>query len=268
MRIYSNVKDAVRETERDLFEMGIKVQVQTMQDKVVADNPDYETKELQAYGFQLNGWEWNEDDEVAILKYCSTGKFDGIIPYELADPIEYVRFEFEDRISRQPLNPGNSYRTRPDVWKEFLHDGKFAYTYAERLTPQWAKFFSELRVHPETRQAILNLHSNINSRIRMPVAGIPGGNDVVASADHFNMGGKGRIPCSLYYQAIRRNGKLDWIYAMRSCDFVVHFGVDIALALRLQRYVADELGIPVGMFTYFTGSLHAYHKDLKTRGIF
>lgn len=76
------------------------------------------------------------------------------------------------------------------------------------------------------------------------------------------------MPCSLYYQFLRRDNQLNMVYAMRSCDFLTHFPVDISLAMLLQRYVANQLMIDAGSFTYFTGSLHAYHKDMKERGIF
>ncbi len=78
----------------------------------------------------------------------------------------------------------------------------------------------------------------------------------------------GRIPCSLYYQILVRDGKVDLHYAMRSCDFLTHFPVDIALAIRMQHYITERLGRAVGTFSYFTGSLHAYRKDLAVRGIF
>jgi len=55
---------------------------------------------------------------------------------------------------------------------------------------------------------------------------------------------------------------------MRSCDFLVHFPVDLMLAMRLQTWFAKLLDLNVGLFTYFTGSLHAYHKEIKDRGIF
>jgi thymidylate synthase len=48
---------------------------------------------------------------------------------------------------------------------------------------------------------------------------------------------------------------------MRSSDFHTHFVYDIWMALELLAYVADELGVPVGRFTFFSGSLHIYQKD-------
>ena len=98
----------------------------------------------------------------------------------------------------------------------------------------------ELREHPETRQAIIQVHNR--------------------SIDQFEMGKK-RIPCSMFYQFLKRDGKLDIIYIMRSSDFATHFQNDIWLAMELQKYIASETKIPVGKFIMFVSSLHIYRKD-------
>ena len=256
MRIYTDPVEAVKEVERDLWEMGIDVHPQTMQDKDVANDADYMTKEVRGYGFQIVGYTWTPVEECAVLEY--------ILPREQWKAVgEYMQLEFEDRVGSVQMNPGRSWGARSQVWNEFMHDGKFAYTYSERMVPQLSRIIKELKERPDTRQAIVNIHSNIRSCCE------PGSNvTVCADADLNNMGGRARIPCSMYYQMMRREGKLDLIYTMRSCDFLVHFPVDIMLAMRLQSLVAKWLKIDVGMFTYFTGSLHAYVKDMKVRGIF
>ena len=238
MRIFLNCEEMVKEVERDLWEMGIDVHPQTMQDKYVAEDEDYKTKEVRGYGFQVVP---PQSGSVEMLKY--------MFPTNYNTVLSYVDQEHADRTGGEILNPGNSHKFRPDVWSEFLHDGKFAYTYSERMTPQLLRIMEELKQRPDTRQAVINIHSNL-------------------SHDKKNIGGSGRIPCSMYYQFMRREGKLDLIYTMRSCDFLTHFPIDIALATQLQHHVAMALSIPQGMFTYFTGSLHAYHKDMEERGIF
>jgi thymidylate synthase len=272
MRIYTEPFEAFREVERELFEMGINVHPQTMQDKHVADDPDYMTKELQEYAFQITDWKFDMEHIRQAVAYTLWGDKSALVTAdqyrELEGTMKYITNEFSDRISTTASNPGNSWYHRKWVWEQFLHNGKFAYTYSERLAPQWKGFYRELRERPETRQAILNLHTNICPIAIDKMESDDDPNLVYESNDAQNMGGSGRIPCSLYYQAIRREGKLHWIYAMRSCDYLVHFGVDVALAMMIQDHVARQLGIQAGPFTYFTGSLHAYHKELKTRGIF
>jgi thymidylate synthase len=248
-----NLHEAFREVERDLWEMGIRVHPETMQDKVVAHDPDYETLELQAYGFQIVPPDGKPID-------CNQEDLDVVFHDERETRIafEYIQKEFEDRLSPVALNPGSSWKVRPHVWSEFLHDGKFAYTYSERMVPQLWRIILELKNKPNTRQGIINFHSNI----------CPDG-EVRPSDDMRNMGASGgRIPCSMYYQFLLRENAVNMVYTMRSCDFLTHFPIDVALACSIQGFVAKELGLKVGPFTYFTGSLHAYMKDMRKRGIF
>ena len=259
MRIYSDTKEMVREVERDLWEMGIDVHPQTMQDKNIAGNPDYMTKELQSFGFQIVGsvGSPNTDTEKQMVEYIAKD------PAKTTSIMDYIDQEFQDRIGGVAMNPGNAYSKRKEIWDDFLHNGRFAYTYSERMHWQVKEMLSELSTRPETRQAIITLHSNINTHQTLE-----GPHSVVRSQDVENKGARGRIPCSMYYQVMIRNRKVDLIYTMRSCDFLVHYPVDIALAMRLQKYFATQLGREVGMFTYFTGSLHAYRKDMQARGVF
>jgi thymidylate synthase len=258
MRFYQNPLEAVREVERDLFEMGINVHPQTMQDKDVANNPDFMTKEIRHYGFQINNAIHTNADELAVVKY--------VMGEEYLAVLNYIEQEHDDRTCGEAMNPGNAYKHRLDVWTQFLHNGKFHYTYSERIAPQLKPIMHELKARPDTRQAIITIHSNI-----CPVQGESDNdttNFVAPSRDLENMGGHGRIPCSLHYEFMRREGRLEMEYHMRSCDFLTHFPVDLMLALRMQKYVADFLGVPCGDFTYFTSSMHAYAKDMKKRGIF
>src|SRR5690606_22865760 len=51
---------------------------------------------------------------------------------------------------------------------------------------------------------------------------------------------KGRKPCSLADHFIMRNGRLDVVYYLRSCDFAHHLGGDVYLTVRLLLWVLDE----------------------------
>jgi len=258
MRIYQRPSEAFKEVERELWEMGIEVHPETMQDKYIKNNPDYCTKELRGYSFMIANWAWEEKDVERILAYFFPGDSDSVR--------SYIEEEFLNRTSEIPTNPGSSYKHRLGLWEEFLHEGKFAYTYSERISPQLDTVLDELRKNPNTRQAIINIHSNICPLDYWPEHAET--NVVNRSKDLDNIGGQGRVPCSIYYQILLREGKIDLIYAMRSCDFLTHFPVDVLLALKLQNWFAEKIELGVGRFTYFVGSLHAYYKDLKVRGIF
>ena len=257
MRIFSNPLEAVKEVERDCWEMGIVVRPQTMQDKNIKDDPEYTTKEIRGYSFKINGWDYDFDGLVKVLEY--------FFPDDANDIANYCLTEIKERLSGCAYNPGKAYKWRTKVWDEFLHDGKFAYTYSERLAPQIEIILEELQKNPDSRQGILNIHSNICPLDFRKDDDI---NPVRQSADLANRGGGGRVPCSMYYQLMIREDKLDLIYTMRSCDLLTHFPIDISLALMTQQWFASRLNLPMGTFTYFCGSLHSYFKDIKKRGVF
>lgn len=271
MRIYLNPFEAVKEVERDLWEMGIEVLPRSMQDKVIENDDDYATKEIRGYGYRIMEWPFNMDDgfiAAMFIHIFDHGK--NLPPYESEafKCLEYIKQEIIERTSGQGANPGNAYIHRQNIWDEFLHNGKFAYTYAERMAWQVDRIYQLLTEDPDSRQAIINIHSYICPFDPVTKDEESYQSQVFPSADFDHIGGKARIPCSMYYQLLRRKEKLDLIYTMRSCDLLTHFPIDMALALMLQKYYADRLGIEVGTFTHFIGSLHAYRKDMKVRGIF
>lgn len=234
MRIYKNCKEAINEIQRDLYEMGTEVHPESMQNKVVKDDDSYITKELQGYSFMI---------------------LDSSDKNSIATPLNWCEAEFKERIQgwqncelSKPLNPGNAYKEREDVWKEFLNeDGKFCYTYNERMIWQIKANIEELKKNPNSRQCIIQFHDR--------------------NIDQKNMGGIKRVPCSMFYQLMIRDGKLDIIYTMRSTDFFTHFKNDIWHAITFRNFIADELDIEKGKFIMFASSLHAYKKDFP-EGVF
>lgn len=230
MRIYSSCYEAASETKREVAEMGKTVKVQTMQDKTVKNDPRFTTKELLCYAFMI----LNTKDKDQMLK--AFGKEKGK---------KWAQEEFKERVSTKKINPGNAWKSRKDVWKEFLHEGKFSYTYNERLHESLPKVIRELKKNSSTRQAVL---------------------PIFWDSDLDKLGGKARVPCSLFYQFIIREGKLHIVYMIRSNDVGTHFAYDIWLAITLQEYVAKKVGVKKGSFYYFGVSLHSYADYLK--GIF
>jgi thymidylate synthase len=226
MRFFTTFGQAINEITRDLAEMGLEVHPQTMQDKYVGDDPNYATKELQNYMYTV----FNPLNSLGDLN--------------VSQP--WADLEFGERIAPVVVNPGEAYKTRIEVWNEFLHDGKFAYTYNERLRNQLWKFIHEIQGHPDSRQLYVSIWD--------------------PNTDPDKLGGGSRVPCSLGYLFQLRNGKLNMTYMMRSCDFITHLHNDAYLATRLMDYVAYHAGVEPGDFTHFIGSLHVYKKDVK--GVF
>lgn len=231
MRIFNDCYEMVREVEREIFEMGIRVQSESVQDKVVSNNEDYMSIELTGYDYKLS----------------SMDKMNEMLDY-LKIPKDWVEAEFKERIATEFLNPGVAWELRRDMWQEYIHDGLLAYSYNERIREQLPLLIRELKIRPNTRQGIITMYD--------------------VHKDMGNWGAKGRIPCSMYYQFFKRNEKLQGIYVMRSCDFLNHFAADVAFALKLFEHVAKEIECPMGHFTHFIGSLHAFKIDMSKRGIF
>jgi thymidylate synthase len=71
------------------------------------------------------------------------------------------------------------------------------------------------------------------------------------------------VSCALSLQFTLRNKRLDLTVCMRSND--VYFGLpyDVYLYTNLLELMAVELGVDVGTYVHFAGSLHVYDKDLS-----
>lgn len=229
MRIYMDANEAIEEIKRDLAEMGIVVRPKSMQDKVVEGNPDYETKELQNYSYTLLNAKSSEIPDV-------------VQPWADAEFQERI---YDPQLAGAPINPGEAWKLREEVWTEYMHNGKMAYTYNERLwfNDQLTKVVDRLKEDPDSRQLWISLWN--------------------PAIDPDKLGGVSRVPCSLGYSIQVREGKLNLHYLMRSCDFATHFRNDIYLAIKLQEWIADITGYPVGDFTHTIFSLHVYHKDIE-----
>lgn len=223
--MFINWEEAHEEIKRDLAEMGVLVKPKSMQDKIIEGLEGYETKELQNYSYTL----LNAD----------SSKITGVIQ-------PWAEKEFEERIDKAGnVNPGTAWLERKEVWTEYMHDGKMAYTYNERFfrNKQIEKIIERLKGDHDSRQLWLSVWD--------------------PNEDPDKLGGISRVPCSLGYNFQYRDGALNIHYIMRSCDFSTHFTNDVYLGIKLLEYVAKETGLPVGNFTHTMFSLHVYKKDVE-----
>lgn len=69
------------------------------------------------------------------------------------------------------------------------------------------------------------------------------------------------IPCTIGFQFLIRNNKLDMIVNMRSNDIFLGFPYDIFNFTMWQEYVACKLNTEIGTYTHIANSLHFYEKD-------
>lgn len=240
MRIYTNAQEMVEEVKRDLAEMGIVVRPATMQDKYVKGNPDYETKELQNYSYCLLNPK--SQDIPGVSQPWADLEF----KERVTDP--YLRAPGGELSEPHFINPGEAWKARAEVWQDYMHEGKLAYTYNELLwnNDQLTKILNRLKEDPDSRQLWISLWN--------------------PNKDPDFLGGVSRVPCSLGYGLQVRDGKLNLHYVMRSCDFVTHFRNDVYLAIKFLEWVAEKTGYPVGDFTHTMFSCHVYNKDIQ--GVF
>ena len=235
MRIYKDCYELMSEIFRDVLEMGIKVHPHSMQNKVVKDDTNFATKEIIAYDYCL----LSRDRVENLFLFDPTAK-------------PWCKAEHQERVDPLFDNPGEAWKLRPDTWSQFLNsEGQFDYAYGSRLNRPEAidLVVEELVANPDSRQAILSIWDR--------------------QIDIHNLGGKKRIPCSIYYQILVREGKVQIIYHQRSADVVTHFGNDIWLAWQMMEYFtmllkARGLQVVSGYLYHNIGSLHVYNKDIPT----
>ena len=271
--------EMISEIKRDLVEMWQPISTYSMQNKIIEWNRDYETKEITNDSFclsdllkiedimnyeefikaeqkRIDNYFWKDQIKLADYWEMMEEEYWYIFPEDPKNTtIEILKIrlkeDFKERVQSW-INPWKAWRIRPRVWEEYLKDGKFEYTYSERIN--YKDIIEEIKAHPTSRQYVLNIWDR---------------------TDRFNLNGKQRIPCSLNYQIlIRPNWELDennqpvqcvnMIYNMRSCDFLTHFPIDIIQATNLLKLITLELNgnYKLGKLYYNCASLHLYRKDL------
>lgn len=228
MRIYRDCYELMSEIAREVIEMGIRVNTKSMQNKIIGGLEGFGTLEILNYSYCLK----SRAREEALF---------------IGDPrsVEWVKAEFNERVNPTAGNPGEAWKLRHELWANFQDStGKFDYTYSERINynHNLSRIIVEIMDNPGSRQLILPIFS---------------------LTDLENIGGKKRIPCSIYYQFFVRNGQLDIQYSQRSADVYTHFGNDVWLAWELMEYVAKATGITPGYLYHNLGSLHVYNKDIE-----
>lgn len=255
MRIYKTIAEAVEELQRDLLVRGETVVCNTYQDKELKGE-DKNVKELIGVTYKVLNPLVNHEEAVKVI-YKDEEKAKQII--------DYIDVEYMDRTSGLALNPGQSYKVRPDMWMKFLNGEnlRFAYTYPERIwsNGQMNTVLNTLRKDKGSRQAVLEIWQNDKDN------------------NPEKLGGGQRVPCSMFYWFCIRHDelsgvdKLHCIYNMRSNDLFGHHIIDIVLAAKIQEWVCQRLhdtypDLVVGTLQYECESLHAFQWDLKERVVF
>jgi hypothetical protein len=197
--------------------------------------------------------------------------------------LPWAEEHFLERVGGIPLNPPPSAANWPYAQAGHAahtdEEEKFSHTYPERMWPKFANrercgesgdwlapgpihgirfhygdladVVQLLRRSPYTRQAYLPIWFPEDT-----------------GAVH-----KERVPCSLGYHFLFRDGKLNVTYMIRSCDFVRHFADDVYMAARLCQWICEQLPgggwldevppiIDLGDLTMHTMSMHIFQGDV------
>lgn len=153
MRIYKDFIEALPEIWRDLGKFGVRQRTQTMQDKYIFHDPEYETLEITNYNYMVVHPRLKDIEEVSetLGKRLNKKLFWK----------EYCEEEFRNRISNPPVNPGTSWKLREDYWSQFLETSPsgpvFSYTYSERISPQIETLIEKIKKYPDNRNLVLSI---------------------------------------------------------------------------------------------------------------
>jgi hypothetical protein len=206
---------------------------------------------------------------------------------ELQEDVEpnlpWAEDHFQERVSGEPLNPGEQYKNWP--WyrgnvEEHKTPGQFSHTYMERYWPKHAgngmpdSDMVDGRGHGGENYGIRYSYGDLQDLVsllsRSPYtrqAYLP----VWFPEDTGAVSGE-RVPCSLGYHFIVRDGRLHVVYYIRSCDFFRHFRDDVYLTCRLAQWVLhklqEEMGqdhdwanVKPGTLTMHITSLHCFEAE-------
>lgn len=191
--------------------------------------------------------------------------------------LPWAEDHFQERVGGQPLNPPPSQAWWPFTQqghKEFVDGGgKFSHTYPERF---WPRFANVGETRPNGRQVFVphngirfeygDLRDVANRLIHNPLtrqAYLP----VYFPEDNGAPEGE-RVPCTLGYLFLVRNGQLHITYYIRSCDFMRHWRDDVYMGVRLAQWMtaqifqATGLNLSLGDMAMHIGSFHVFEGDL------
>lgn len=272
MKRFSNFTQAIMSARKDLLLVGYDVAGAKWQGVDVSAKPEMKTREVMNWCFTVplghsNLSHWRQDINPNL-------------------PWADRHFE-EERVSGQPINPGETWKIWPYGHSAANHlneQGQFNHTYAERYWPEFAGYTSDGTINEDSDwgpRYSKNKESNSNWGIRYRYGDL---NDLVRQLAKdpltrqaylpvwFPEDGShdDRKPCTLGYHFIMRHEWMHVNYYIRSCDIIRHFQDDIYLTVRLLLWILDRLierddkwkQVHPGQFSMFITSLHCFANDI------
>lgn len=164
-----------------------------------------------------------------------------LLQVEIKPNLPWADDHFLERVSGEPLNPGEQYKNWPH-WRGESEDislegGKFSHTYMERFWPVYAGGAQLENIGIRFRLGDLSdvvklLYEDPYTRQAYVPIWFPEDTGAVHQL---------RVPCSIGYFFLMRNDHLHMRYHIRSCDFNRYLRDDIYMAVRLQLWMLDQL---------------------------
>lgn len=206
----------------------------------------------------------HELEDVTIIVPGIPDTIEGI-QHKIQPDLPWAEEHFLERVSGIPYNPPPShliwpYAVRGNADHLLTHDLMFDHTYPERF---WPTFANVGQTRPNGRQVFVphngirfeygDLSNVVDLIIRSPLtrqAYLPvwfpedtgasahkGPYDSLQRSDPSPI----RVPCTLGYHFMVRDGKLSCRYYIRSCDVMRHLTNDIYLACRLTQWMVHQI---------------------------
>lgn len=188
--------------------------------------------------------------------------------------LPWAEAHFQERVGGRAINPGVEHANWPyhnGRIELHQHGGKYDHNYMERIWPTGLRY-----EHTDDGKLIEDLEGISFTGYRFKVGDL---DDVVDQLykdrgtrqaylpiwfpeDTGATAGQ-RVPCSLGYHFIIREGILHCQYNLRSCEIYRHFTNDIYMATRLAQHVAQSVdsSVTLGQLTTHIVSLHGFVAD-------
>jgi thymidylate synthase-like protein len=197
---------------------------------------------------------------------------------EMKPNLPWAEEHFLERVSGFPHNPPPSHKLWPWARHNVNHQDdttKFSHTYPERFWPKhsgdyWSKYnlsaFGIRYKYGDLNDVVSLLASNPLTRQAYLPVWFPEDTGNVSRV---------RVPCTLGYHFMIRDGKMHCQYPMRSCDLIRHLRDDVYMAGRLMQWMCDRVNgllqsqvpapaiddVKPGTLCMVISSLHAFVGD-------
>ena len=211
-------------------------------------------QELNSFGKLVYTANWQGIEDPPAFLEILNASFEARMPGTVKEMIDQCKpmlpwadEHFEERISGIPHNPPPSHTKWLKGNEESLKNGKFSHTYPERMHKNLFFLLELLKRDPTSRQLFLPIWWEKDGLFALR---------------------NERVPCTLGWHFILRDGMLHCYYPMRSCDALRHFHNDVYFAARLTLWLIEQANLNAvpGNLTFHAVSFHCFENDKYALG--